>query len=90
MEELLVITACLYQKGCHETATRLYNERPALQEFAMRAEREVREAAGPVVTEYVVPTLVFAAGGTGVVRVIRNVDLKYNRTGIELIFKNEF
>lgn len=90
MEEILVITACLYQKGCPETASHLYNQRPQLQEFVMKTEARAKEVAGPLVTSYVAPVFVFAAGGTGTLNLYRNVSLKYNRSTFEMIFKKEF
>lgn len=90
MEELLVVTACLYQKGCPDTASYYYNQRPQLQKFVNRTETEVKQIAGPVVVDYLTPVAMFAAGASGTLYVYRNVTLKYNRESLALVFKKEF
>lgn len=90
MEELLVLTACLYQKGCSESASTLYSQRPAFREFVYKTERRVKEAAGPIATNYVAPMVIFASGATGVMRVSESVGIKGRKDYIELFFKKEF
>lgn len=90
MEELLVITACLYQRGCSETATTWYQQRPQLQIFVEKTEANVKQVAGPIATNYLAPMALFAAGATGTLRLSGSVGLKYNKENMELIFKKEF
>lgn len=90
MEELLVVTACLYQKGCSETASTFYNARPDFKEFVMRTEVQVKETAGPIATEYLAPMVIFASGASGVVRISENVGVRGRRDFMELFFKKEF
>jgi hypothetical protein len=90
MEEILVLTACLYQKGCPETASHLYNQRPHLQEFVSKTETKIKTLAGPFIVDYLTPTILFASGATGSVHLYRNLSMKYNRTTLTVVFKKEF
>lgn len=90
MEEILVITACLYQNGCTETASHYYNQRPHFQEFVTKTEERAKDAAGPLMVNYVTPIAAFVAGATGSMYLHRNLIMKYNRTTVAVVFKKEF
>jgi hypothetical protein len=90
MEETLVVVACLYQKGCSESASVYYKSRPALQEFVLKVENRAKATVGPTLLNYGAPILVFAAGGQGSLQVSKNVSIKVSKEFTDLTFKKDF
>jgi hypothetical protein len=90
LTELLVVTACLYGKGCNETYSQYYQTKPSLQHFVMKTEREIQNLVGRHFITYVVPPLAFMTGSAGTTKLTSNLNIQYSRTFAELIFKKDF
>ena len=90
MTEILVLTACLYSKGCSEAANVYYDSKPEIREAVFKVENQIKATAGPFFVSYVAPVLVFGAGGTGSIKVSKLVTLKLERQSGTLIFKKDF
>ncbi len=90
MEEILVLTACLYQKGCSDTASVYYEKRPALQEFVQINERAVKRTVPPILLDYLGPILLVSSGASATTQISKTIALKYNRETTLIVFSRGF
>ena len=90
MTELLVVVACLYGKGCSETSSTYYDSKPELQLFVKRTERRITATVGQATVTYVAPPLIFALGGSGIIKLNQHVNLQVNKNLFELKFNKDF
>lgn len=90
MTELLVLTACLYQKGCTDTASVYYASKPELQQMVFKVENRAKAMAGPLLFNYVAPVILMVAGANGAIKISSHVNLEFSRQSTALIFKKDF
>ena len=85
MTEFLVIIACLNGKGCSETSNAYYQAHPELQEMVHVQEKKIKDYCGPIVVETAGPFLFIVAGGTGNIKLYKNLSLEikhFNEPGL--------
>lgn len=90
MSELLVLFACLNRTGCSETSSQYYIQHPEFQEFVKTKEDRIKEALGPIVTQYMGPIIGAAMGLEATARLSTRFYLTFKLDNQVLLFKQEF
>lgn len=90
MQEVIVLLACLYSKGCLEAREAYYNNKPEVAEELQIKENIVRNAVGPFVVNIVAPVTKAAIDKEIYFKVNKNVNIKLNEQAISLQFVEEW
>ena len=90
MAELLTLFACINNTGCSATSGQYYNTHPMFQEFVKDETNHIKQAVGPIVTEYWAPVLWAAAGKEGTIRLTKSFSLGFKIDNQVLMFKRDF
>lgn len=90
MAELLVLFACINNAGCSETSSQYYVQNPEFREIVTRNETRVREALGPIITQYAAPLAWAAAGKEATTRLSTSFYMTFKMDHQTLLFKREF
>lgn len=90
MEELLVIAACLSNKGCNETSKAYYNVNPTVREYIENVETNSKKLINPFVLEYAGPLVLMSTGTDISVKLNRTFSIKKDKETISLIYKEDF
>ncbi len=90
MAEILVLFACWNNTGCSETSSQYYSSHPEFREFVKDKENRIKEAAGPLITEYAAPILWAAAGQEATTRLSTRFYLTFRLEHQVLMFRQEF
>lgn len=88
--ELLVLFACLNKTGCSETSSQYYSQHPELQEFVKDSENRIKDAAGPIMTQYGAPLIWAASGQEATTRLSTRFYLTFSVNTQILKFKQEW
>lgn len=87
---MIVMLACLYNKGCAEAGATYYSKTPSLREFIVNTETTAKKLAGPYVVEYAGPIAFMSAGQDAYIKLNRQYSLKYYNDNITLKYVKEW
>ena len=90
MQEFLVVISCLNAKGCNETSNAYYESHPQLKEMIQTNEKKVREFVGPVIVETAGPVFFVIAGGSGNIKLYKDLSLKFDKNSQGLLYSVGF
>jgi hypothetical protein len=90
MAELLVLFACLNNTGCSETSSQYYSQHPEFQEFVKTQENNIKQAVGPIITQYGFPIMYAAAGKEATIRLSKTFYFTGSIQKQAVLFKYEF
>ena len=90
MQEVIVLLACLYSKGCTEAREAYFSNKPEVAEELQIKENIVRNAVGPFVVNIAGPVTKLAVDREVYFKVNKNVNVKLNEQAISLQFVEEF
>jgi hypothetical protein len=90
MSELIVMIACLYNKGCQQAGSAYYNSNPSLQELISSSETKAKQLAGPYVVEYAAPMTFMLLGQDAFVKIDRNYSVKLYDNNVTLKYIKEW
>lgn len=90
MAELLVLFACLNNTGCQETSSQYYQQHQEFRELVATEENRIKQAAGPLLTQYGGPILLAASGREATTRLTTRLYLTFSLNKQILLFKEEF
>ncbi len=90
MQEIVVLLACLYSKGCFEAREAYFKNKPEVANELQLKENIVRNALSPVFVSLASPVLATAVDRQIYFKVSRNVSVKLNEQAMSLQFVEEF
>ncbi len=91
LQEAVVILACVTSKGCSQTSGHYFNTNPESKKIMKKHEKKIRDYIGHEEALLVIgPTLFFAAGGTGTIRLAKNWNLQLNKEKAIISYRIEF
>lgn len=90
MQEIIVIIACFYSKGCVESSTHYYQTHSELQEIAKNGKHKAQQLVGPFTVRYVLPTVAAAYGNDVYISITKNYGIKLEQDKISAQYTEEF
>lgn len=90
MEELIVIMACLANRGCSEASKTYYFKHPSVKEYIDKNEQNAKKLVSPFILEYAGPLVLMSTGSDISVKLNREFSVKTNKDTFAIIYKKEF
>ncbi len=88
--ELIVLFACLNATGCSESISSYYSYKPQVKAIVDATEDDMRDYAGPFVSQYAAPVFALGLGRDAVIRLTGSVYLNVGANKNGLIYRKEF